>query len=581
MQEKKNQSVAAESSKIQSSGESTFQFVDNRSEAIAQRKLQEMAKNSQRVMQLKSFQRMISDSHKRVTTEHLAPLSIQRKSSESIRSQKVAQLAAADLTTAVSQMTPAPTNYNFVDNGSFITVNGILDAAEGYLRNMMANDEANFRKLLNATYDVNAGVALDHQANKDLKAFQKSDNKRLRFRPQIGKAGGGIASEVDTFMTKFLEPIWGKPLPDWIINMDLHNRARLYDLPNAGGRSKQEHHDSLVWAHTQGANDVSKLVNYAEYYMASLDRLEADVERNALARYDAAKGGIAVDQTKVPAKAQEIANKGALDAEKARLDSIYNPIIGRVFQKNSLSPQDSANLTTINVNSANYDLSKKADKSKLRENIIKAVGDALTAYGKTAAATAETVTEGHIANATAELRKELEDQLMKTSRAAARMEETTAVPTKFAAETKEARDTNYAGAMGPKAADDFWAKDFRTQVATIKAAASQKIPFFSDHAAAYHALKHYGDIAKTEDRAENTGLSMNEAYYASATKTVKNPTEAVVSSSSQLRDHPSFFFYRTVPKDTKITDAQDVRMWAIVVVNDAGNVGLATYFQKK
>ena len=177
MQEKKNQSVAAESSKIQSSGESTFQFVDNRSEAIAQRKLQEMAKNSQRVMQLKSFQRMISDSHKRVTTEHLAPLSIQRKSSESIRSQKIAQLAAADLTTAVSQMTPAPTNYNFVDNGSFITVNGILDAAEGYLRNMMANDEANFRKLLNATYDVNAGVALDHQANKDLKAFRKSADK--------------------------------------------------------------------------------------------------------------------------------------------------------------------------------------------------------------------------------------------------------------------------------------------------------------------------------------------------------------------------------------------------------------------
>lgn len=61
-QENKSQSVANEVSQMQSVGESTFQFVDNRPEAIAQRKLQEMANNSPRVLQLRSFQEMANNS---------------------------------------------------------------------------------------------------------------------------------------------------------------------------------------------------------------------------------------------------------------------------------------------------------------------------------------------------------------------------------------------------------------------------------------------------------------------------------------------------------------------------------------
>jgi len=45
-QENKSQSVSAVASRMQGSGEFTFQFVDNRPEAVAQRKLQEMANNS-------------------------------------------------------------------------------------------------------------------------------------------------------------------------------------------------------------------------------------------------------------------------------------------------------------------------------------------------------------------------------------------------------------------------------------------------------------------------------------------------------------------------------------------------------
>lgn len=60
-QENKNQSLFNETSHKQNGSNSTFQFVDNRPEAIAQRKLQEMANNSQQVSQLKAFQGMANN----------------------------------------------------------------------------------------------------------------------------------------------------------------------------------------------------------------------------------------------------------------------------------------------------------------------------------------------------------------------------------------------------------------------------------------------------------------------------------------------------------------------------------------
>jgi hypothetical protein len=57
-QEKKSQSVANTVSQKQRRGESTFQFVDNRPEAVAQRKLQEMANNSPQAKQAAQLQAM-------------------------------------------------------------------------------------------------------------------------------------------------------------------------------------------------------------------------------------------------------------------------------------------------------------------------------------------------------------------------------------------------------------------------------------------------------------------------------------------------------------------------------------------
>jgi hypothetical protein len=61
-QEDKSQSVYASSPQMQSGSKSTFQFVDNRSEAIAQKKIQEIANNSYQVSLLRAFQEMTKNS---------------------------------------------------------------------------------------------------------------------------------------------------------------------------------------------------------------------------------------------------------------------------------------------------------------------------------------------------------------------------------------------------------------------------------------------------------------------------------------------------------------------------------------
>jgi len=60
--ENESQSVTNYVTKNQSGGESTFQLVDNRPEAIAQRKLQAIANNSPKAMQLRAFQEIANSS---------------------------------------------------------------------------------------------------------------------------------------------------------------------------------------------------------------------------------------------------------------------------------------------------------------------------------------------------------------------------------------------------------------------------------------------------------------------------------------------------------------------------------------
>jgi len=60
-QENKSQSVANEDSQKQSGSESAFRFVDNRPEAVAQRKLQDIANNSLQAKKAAQLQAMADD----------------------------------------------------------------------------------------------------------------------------------------------------------------------------------------------------------------------------------------------------------------------------------------------------------------------------------------------------------------------------------------------------------------------------------------------------------------------------------------------------------------------------------------
>ncbi|GAA3610244.1 DUF4157 domain-containing protein [Flavivirga amylovorans] len=68
VQENKTQSVSNDHSQKENNSESTLQFIDNRSDFIAQRKLQDLANNSGQAMQLKAFQEMANNSpqHKQI-----------------------------------------------------------------------------------------------------------------------------------------------------------------------------------------------------------------------------------------------------------------------------------------------------------------------------------------------------------------------------------------------------------------------------------------------------------------------------------------------------------------------------------
>ena len=75
--ENKDQAVANGLFKQQSNNESAFQLVDNRTEAIAQRKLQEAIDNSPRVQQLKSYQEMANSASNVIQRRPTLPIQIE------------------------------------------------------------------------------------------------------------------------------------------------------------------------------------------------------------------------------------------------------------------------------------------------------------------------------------------------------------------------------------------------------------------------------------------------------------------------------------------------------------------------
>lgn len=106
-QENKSQAVSAVDSQMQSGGESTFQFVDNRPEAVAQRKLQEMANNSPQVKQAAQLQAM-ADNHSAQQQQ-----SIQKKENNGVSD--VIQRVVYNSLDEVANKKFLPTSGNYTD----------------------------------------------------------------------------------------------------------------------------------------------------------------------------------------------------------------------------------------------------------------------------------------------------------------------------------------------------------------------------------------------------------------------------------------------------------------------------------
>ncbi len=78
-QKNKTQSGSSADSQMTSSSKSTFQFVDNRPESVAQRKLQEIANNSLQVKQTAQFMAMADNSESEQPIEYANGIKVQVK----------------------------------------------------------------------------------------------------------------------------------------------------------------------------------------------------------------------------------------------------------------------------------------------------------------------------------------------------------------------------------------------------------------------------------------------------------------------------------------------------------------------
>lgn len=105
-QEHKNESSAAAGPQTQGDGESTFQFIDNRPEAIAQRKLQEIANNSSQATQLQAIADNYSSQQQHsIQTKENNEVQRSEHGSANINQQAVQRVIDKDNNTALTNLT--------------------------------------------------------------------------------------------------------------------------------------------------------------------------------------------------------------------------------------------------------------------------------------------------------------------------------------------------------------------------------------------------------------------------------------------------------------------------------------------
>lgn len=465
--------------------------------------------------------------------------------------------------------------HTFIESNGLIVVNHSIDVSVAYLIHLSATDEQKLKQLVQVTKalsDSNQNLhALPRAHQQFIRRLHRSSGGRLRFRVHIGPTAGGV-SPLEQFIATYITPAIPSSLPDFITQMSVEERSRLYDLANARGRTPELHRKSIAWALEQNPTSISELVNYTEYYVASYDRLEEDIDERSLEEFEAGREDIELPFDEITVLAVELAKADAMQVIRRK----YTHLIGKIM-RHQVTDENRATLSQLTGQDYSaLDFSNRDVKNAKRAEVLAAISAKVKE-----ASLQPTPSEEHLAKAEELLRDEKEQDSLKTIRQKVRasmenwMQQNLA--SQFAAQRQEANLAGFAG-LGPQI-ERFWDKEDEEKIDSIKGAASMRIPFMSDHAAAYHALKHYHEIKYTEDRAQESGKSELESYLDSATKTIAAPTEPVTQELSQFNSNPIFFFIRTVKHASSLENASDSAMRAIVVVGDVGEVHTVTYFR--
>jgi hypothetical protein len=472
-----------------------------------------------------------------------------------------------------AQTNLAGETHTFEDEGGLVVINKALDVSEAYLKNVQARPTGtdDLKALIRAAaelrkqgYDVSK-MTDPHKTN--VTKWQSSSGGRMRFRGAIGPtAGPGSTtpgtSIVEKFITEKIEPLW-RPLPDFLTTgLTPQSRSRLYDLPNSSHKDT-ELLAGMRWAKAQGAQSVAQLVNFTEYHIAMQGELETEAEKAAAAEIEDKRTKKTLEQVtddndpRVVAEAKKI-------AKNAEIRKLTDLVSKTYFPK----------VKTPGINATDVD---EVDKLGIKIKVGITVPDFKKAIEAAAEATVS-VSTYDMKEPTRLAKQAVQEgldakakDLLATAHAQRLRNE---LGTRFSQERGAVTTGGYAGTGPAIAGWDAAPEGSKPDLIKAKAKETNKIPFFTNDAAVYHGLKHYDDIKFTEDKAPSADKKV-EAYLASATKTVANPSK-VETQFNQTGAGPSYFFFRDVPSDKP--SGKPKKMRAIVVVGADGRVNIATYF---
>ncbi len=470
-------------------------------------------------------------------------------------------------------------DHTFADGaGGFVVIDSALDATDAFLKSLGADE---LKKLLAASKALQA-AGFDLNTVPDtgpdkLKTFiaakQTSEGGRMRFRGTIGPTPGGT-SVLETFAAGPLATAFGgtDKVPKFLqLNtMSVGDRARLYDLPNASQSDAMP--AALKWAVAQNCKSVGEFVNYVEYYKASRDIIDQEATAGALKKFETVKGSVPKppdDDPGVIAAAKELAKTATL----SKLRGLVGKYIGKLGKAN-LTVEDQKTLAETTFTVTGFSGKIDGFTVGMTKDAFLAVFDA---KAQTIAAQ-EAVYSAQLEPAKAQLQVKPLDELKARLKLEALAELEQTLPARFTGEQQKASAAGFVG--GGPVIDNFAAKNKDEQLqAIVTKAGAGIVPFRSADAAAYHAVKHYNDLANTEDKAAAaTPEARLTAYLNSAWKTLKQP-DSSRAEQQQLYGGLSYFFVRTVPAAPGVAGkAQDMR--AIAAVGPDGAVNITTYFRK-